>query len=598
MRGRAAYRGAAIVTVLAVSALLLLALLAMVSVCLQDLRFGSSFALNVQSEELARAACCQFAQEVEQSQGRPIDWVERLKQPVFPDGASRLGGSVRVLSFRGASSGIPYYSVDNLNSELPASDWTGSLRVPPFTLGLVLETTVGNHKSYYRALLQQRWPYVAVSQGTISLMGTPRMASPGQDPRLVVSPSQVNGNVFCLPYAENTQQIPISDSPGRPMPVRLPDNVFTQIISSRPAGEDVLFGPVDSGYKKGAEVAVGGEIVTTGGIAKSFGNQLRGRVDFNTTLQEDPYGRVEVGGQGEAPPTGFGPNQFTGRARNGRSGPTLQKAMEFPATTDLTELVPAEAPFQTQGTTSVARMTNAPANYRYPPFTFSPGDQKFYLMENDWSLASAPGTSFYYLKGSLGNRYAEVLRPPGGPVTTVEHKTGRGLSLRDCGLFIDGDLELADISNGQDSQRTTSLGGVNSTLIVNGTLILTNASLDALDQGMVLLCRRLVMKASGNFRGLIVVQESALIFPRGVAGEDDLGNPVAPACLSIDGAILCGGGPISLARYVSDELNPTDEQIKVHGLNLWSTALNYDPRYLKSLHRYGEMRLLHLERLP
>jgi hypothetical protein len=163
------------------------------------------------------------------------------------------------------------------------------------------------------------------------------------------------------------------------------------------------------------------------------------------------------------------------------------------------------------------------------------------------------------------------------------------LFLNDCILYVDGDLDLGGTVTGcGPAVGGATLTGSNATLIVKGTLILDGGSLSAQNQGMVIYCNNLLATSSGQYNGLIVVKNGALLAPpRGTSSS-----------LCIHGAILVGSGqPLAVTDGVMGGGRAASMYAGT-GMVLWSANVKYDPRYLKALHGFGQFNLLALRHLP
>lgn len=154
------------------------------------------------------------------------------------------------------------------------------------------------------------------------------------------------------------------------------------------------------------------------------------------------------------------------------------------------------------------------------------------------------------------------------------------LSLQDVALAVEGNLTLSNYV----------LKGSKATIIVDGTLTLDGGYLDAGDNGLVIFCRRLIMKAQGNFNGLIVAEKGAAIYGAGAAEP-----PAAPG-LVIKGGLLIGGTDL---QVIGD---PTDSgmlkgmrPLQMRGLMLSSCRLEYAPQYMRGLNNFGNYEVLATE---
>ncbi|MHB2021103.1 MAG: hypothetical protein ACYCW6_29565, partial [Candidatus Xenobia bacterium] len=190
------------------------------------------------------------------------------------------------------------------------------------------------------------------------------------------------------------------------------------------------------------------------------------------------------------------------------------------------------------------------------------------------------GHSHYVIDTSCGNRFFAA-RPAGpGIAQAVTFSTGAGLELNNCTLLVNGNLDLsadaADIANKQPP-----LIGSNATLIVNGLLMLKDGRLDAKDQPMVIYCNQLIMQAKGTYKGLIISGGSASFFPTTEPPSDP------SDVLTIQGGLICSGAPVTVAAGLPP----------LYGVTLWSTQVQYDAKFLKSLNQFGDFEVLSLQQI-
>lgn len=187
------------------------------------------------------------------------------------------------------------------------------------------------------------------------------------------------------------------------------------------------------------------------------------------------------------------------------------------------------------------------------------------------------GHSKWVFTGSLGNRCVSTLwrqtQRTSGPKDPRESQseppewfqvlqTSGGLRLRNTVLFVNGNLDLsADVSG----KHTVGIEGSNSTLIVNGTLALSGGRLDSRDQGLVILANDIVMRAHGDYRGLIIAKNSLTILSDVASANGDAANKT----LTIRGGIICGNQ-------------------REGSIILRSVRVVYDPVYMKAVHAYGD----------
>ena len=154
--------------------------------------------------------------------------------------------------------------------------------------------------------------------------------------------------------------------------------------------------------------------------------------------------------------------------------------------------------------------------------------------------------------------------------------TRADILLQDVQLGVDGDFVLVGCK----------LRGSGASLIVDGTLILDGGELDAGDNGLVLYCRRLIMRSSGHFRGIIIARQGAYF------------NGDGTEQLTVEGGLLVGRNSFSVDRADLQKQETDPQAHSINGLVLSSTTFLYAPRYLRSLNRFAPFEVLGLERRP
>ncbi|MEW6278781.1 MAG: hypothetical protein AB1758_09180 [Candidatus Eremiobacterota bacterium] len=568
-------RAAALFSVLAAAAVLLAATFLFATASLSSLSFASAFYSNSQAEQLARAAVTQFVLEAEQQAVPPPvglpgappaaqPWTVRFEtEPVFRDGGQTLGGQV-YLHFDPRK---PYYSMDNSASEQPAAGWmdrgTANRSVPPYCYHLVLEVRLRGRSTYFDALVQRRWPYAATAKRFLTMRGVPT----GSGGALTFQgQSSIEGNVYLL-----DAEIAFGGEDPEEATASVAPELFRQIYWAHQT--------VQAGR---APVSVGGGVYRPGPppalYGLSQGNLLDGRVDFQAD-QGDVL--VESG------------NSMSDQVRH-RVRPNsmlrLADLVQIPLPTG-GGLIPGVTPVET--CVGMDYPIGAPP-VRRTKQVYSLDRDVFLGPEEPTSVSNAEvhatGSSFT-LPAAAANHFVQkhidVNSDGLETVSWTHHQYNTTLHLTDCQLYVNGGLDL--------SGGATGLVGRNSTLIVNGTLVLNRGSLDAVEQGMVIACRRLVAMCSGEFRGLIVVTESAVLIPPQDGAQG----------LSITGGIACGGYPVTvkpepmLSRDgASNALDPGSPGfLQFDGLTLYHTKITYDPRFLKHLNPAGPCQVLSLRKL-
>lgn len=535
----------ALPTVLGVVAVLLTLGLALCTLSTVSLNLARKNYLEARAQLLARSGLAEFVvrlRGLESSLPLPPSLPTTDLASSFPETEVVPGCKV------GFRNGLAYKSTDNLYSEFPAAGYldrgTSNRSVPPFTLEVILHVTVEGSVREFRALVRRVWPYAAfVDRGPMVLCGWPDAS---------VAPTHVDGSVYRGvdwpgPLWENETD-PDAQGPRlwvtrreltRCMVMELPGEItvgphLSQNLAFNP------YGPTGASTLPNACIAGGTPHwfkVTavnraplqrySGTGTDDTGNHLEGSADLHSG---DVY--VEPG------------NQFDGTVLH--KDPRLD---------------PLDLLRPTLGSPG-SPVTGLPVVT--PGF---PDPNTTYLLNHTLSLDGS-STSRWEVDGNLVSR---MIWPPLDPGedsgTVIVESYPAALELRDCSLHVKGDLDLWR-PLAQDPTYTdyppTVLSGTNATLIVDGTLTLGGGKLDSHDQGMVIYARHLVLRAGGDFRGLIVADRSASFLPDGANR------------LKVQGGIVCGGFP------GADGLP---------GMTLRSVELQHDPRYLKTLHAIGSFQL-------
>lgn len=569
----------AVATVLAGSVLLLAFCLLVASFSLTQLDFARNFREHTQSEQLARAALAQFI-DAERRRDQPDDPLsgQTLSQRYHwqnlfgAQDSQRLRGEAAIGFTPHRETG--YYSLDNSQGSLFARsclDQGNTKSVPPYSAQLLIRVKAGPRVQWFDALVQKRWPYVLASSEPVALAANRIGANPGPG-------SSVTGNLLCFPRVE-----------GQPLhryPLALSDDQMNGVESHISAQEH-------------AGVTIGGRREASSSLSWSTGNRLIGNVDF---VKRDPRAgepAVAVGG---------------GNTWKGTSRIDLDFPLDF-----LTSITAGPTPpedWMYLSRSAGGALINSETDSQGRQHLFRREEQPFYLMnqslaiqddlpadhERDPSAHYAIGTAFV-LQGSMGNRYIPR------PLTVTDDRKVRirpsRLMIKNSRLFVDGDLDLSGplIDVGNNPQPL--LIGSNATLVVRGTLTIDGGMLDAVDQGMVIYCRRLLMKASGDYRGLIVVRDSALFYPEMRSVTLGTGTVQQLKQFTIRGGMVIGGGPVqvyqeednlengSIVQFPPPQIEPREFQ----GTGFFSLNLEYDPSYLQALHSYGQFQLYSLRRV-
>ncbi|MCE7871228.1 hypothetical protein DYH09_12725 [bacterium CPR1] len=554
-------RGLALPTVLGVVSVLLTLGLALCTLSTVSLNLARRNNLEARAQLLARSGMAQLMADLRRIEADlpmppsipTVDLVAR-----YPDNEIVPGCRIGFLP------GLAYKSTDNLYSEFPQAGYldrgSSARSVPPFTLELILHVQVQGARRDFRALVRRVWPYAAyVESGPLVLCGwLDEELAPG----LEVAPSRVEGSVFVgRPWPGNMfGNRPDDDADGPRLWATRREFVRCQV--TRVPGTITL-----------------GPALNRNGAFNPYSNVTRRQI---TTLSHRPsYWYTMSGGEREPLPVPLG--EEGADVRNHLDGQVVILGDQAPGP-GAVYVAPGN---QFDGTVSCQRFQVDPLDIlrrmiRPTGGTAVPGipvlrpsledlmapqeDHRLTFMLGNELTLTGETTRRWEVNGNLVNR-----------VLWTDGDTDRGqliaeaypasITLRDCALHVKGDLDLWR-PLAQDPTYAhfppTVLSGTNATLIVDGTLTLAGGRLDSHDQGMVIYARHLVMRAGGNFKGLIVADRSACFLPDGAS------------TLNVQGAILTGGRPGAEG---------------IPGMVLRSVNLRYDPRYLKTLHSVGSFRL-------
>jgi hypothetical protein len=623
-------QGTALITVLLASAVLVVVCFSLATMAVLNLNLAGSFSTRAQSLLMAEAAAQQLMAELDRAQQSDAgnateltgvkgpDLRARFAQPVFPEGTNRFPGEVTITF----DTSHDHYSVDNSYNAGTAAGWFDRLTirksVPPYSIDLLTGVHLNGRTTWYEVVLRRRWPYALCTTGRVTLMGAPTFLQ--NHKTVTVAPSAITGNIYNLTNADFS--LPDAQEPG---PVCVDSFLIHNLLGLLPddhsivnvGGTASLQMETSTGYPDPPVRIPPIQIV-------SAGNSLIGDVDV---YANDPTATVEVYPQN----TAVGSLRRNVQMKNIVAN--LQSAFHLPATGGYKELQmqapppgspppeppvipdPGPGPSTGPGPSPGTGPDPSPGNGSGPgpsPGTGagtgpSPGTgpvpaprpppPPYYFLFHDLVLqGSRPAgaadeqksfdydsTSRYKISMSGGNRF--VL--PGNRRQVFF--TGAGIELHDCILYVQGNLDLS--STRPDPGQTTippALRGSNATIIVDGTLILNNGSLSASNEGMVVYCRRLISATQGQYRGLIMVEKSAAICPA-----------YPGAVIDIQGGIVCGGAPVALSYFDDSSPNPEAPSpgLFLQGLHLWSTRLTYDPKYLKTLNRFGPLTVLSLRQI-
>lgn len=504
---------------------------------------------------------------------------------------------------------------------------TARKTVPPFSVELLVNVTMDGSVHHYRAIITRRWPFaVFTPRGSIVLCGSPTSSGEVGEPAIVEGPVATLGGSFFGGWKSAVAKLPSVttlygqsvDEDGQRVPTPLtdgPQNLAERIVEMNRLeprcevyveravciGPPMRFEPAGSllpglGEPPATTISPAGpdapaveirEVVLDDEDAPKTPLSTQKPMSEATESQNALVGDVSV------PPSWFemtagtisGIEQieqvkvYPGNTHNGKILAGAPAGVDqkhnpaddasFPSTKDFELLGAPPLPQAVADAMGI----NPGVGADEAMFSFLCGTLSIDPEQADAGpLQVGGGHSKWYVPGSMGNRCV-ASSPKKGPVNgatgadaTPDIKrykiieTSGSLRLRNAVLYVAGNLDLAGDVTGR---HTVGIEGSNSTLIVNGTLALSGGRLDSRDQGLVILANDIVMRAHGDYRGLIIAKNSLTILSDGATTGD------SSKTLTIRGGVICGNK-------------------KKGNVILRSVRIIYDPVYMKALHAFGE----------
>lgn len=573
-------RGAALPTVLALVAAVLVIGLAMGTLSTLSLQFNRRQLDGMRAEMAARSGLAHLIAKLRaEDSSRELDPLDPQPSTIgqgFPPGGLQVqeGDYKVVVHFMTSGEG---YSTDNLSGDVPAVGWPDLgddvPRIPPFGLDVVLNVDGPASHHRYRAVLHRVWPYALyANRGPIVLMGQPTPSDLSAQPTFVkgdiytswvgdaanggtmevgygvgdiLDPAAVLANleakVGCHPYQKPDWPAIIGMEYGR-APELVADHFspnssesdhFFYYAKSNHAMQDI---PSHASAQSLRAQSVEG---------MNGGNVLDGDFVYHHDKNIDDLDPVLA--------VAVPPNQYLGRSMRRRD-----------LAVDPLQNV-GRRQFESAGFQPVVlqEATDELFTVGYPNLgLYQDTDQLIpdkkgglprLFLKDDLEL----NAGHFVINGSVSNRQVVYYKGPdvhGEGLYVREKKVG--MRLQNSILHVKGDLDLGASSfDSSDPNQRIPISGAGATLIVDGQLILGNATINAQDQGFVIYARDIVLKGGGNFHGLMIAENSISIL-----SQDE--QP-----LQVRGALLCAG---------------------LGGIILRGCQLEHDPEYLKSIHGGGD----------
>jgi len=605
-----------VLLVLIVSSFALIVVLALTTLSSLNINVVRSCVEYTQGLLTAQAAVSQFLyeQDLYQSQNSEIDISSLSKPlnlkvryqefPVFNNTRSEFPGEVSI-TFDDTKQ---YHSTDNSLSERPAKGWKdkgmSTLSVPPFTIDLILNVKIGSSEKHFEALINRIWNYAAFCEkGGITITNPKNLKSNGG----AYLPSQIKGNLFSslfiflgLPQSQDEGNTVIGD-------------LYTSARKS--SNNNVNNDPI---YVHKGNTIQGDKrycILSPAGIRKSTYFESIKFPDKNQFKELKPkeFPQLQNYDSGVEATLSLEEGSFTWVG----SMEKIEKYNQLIISYTSIALNNIESlPNDVKSFVNDYIKVNKPANIYLSNNQLIKNAINQYVKENLYGhslflkenliLEGTECSNKFFLRGNLSNHYVKYLRssqiaktnnnssisnnnckPSGDEIIwecDEEIFSKAGLILKNCTLFVDGDVELLECnSNGMQIESSKSPGlsieGYNATLIVSGNLKIMGGQLDSKDKGMVVLAKNIELSTRGDFRGMILSKGTILInLYNGVSFTSE-------GCrLNILGAIACGG---TYATIEDGESSATDSSLS--GLVLKGINLTFDSRYTKTLQQFGKL---------
>lgn len=595
-------RGAALPVVLAIITLVLVIGFAMGTLSTLSLQFSQQQATESKVQLAARSTISILLSELrflsEKQTLNPLDPKPLAIRESFQHGLIHKEQDIKVqLTF---DPNKPGYSTSNLDSDMPACGWSdkdGIARIPPFTLDVVLNIESSSGLSRYRVGLRQIWPYAAYTNGGPILL----MSKTGLDStQAIEQPSLVNGHLFTSDITKlngNTPQqavgygLGLVDQPSKLL-------AFIETRNGRhPA--DPLINSLTLNVSCRTNLGINPQILEKESTASEqfiyYSDPVLAQT-WNTISGDPTFYAANAKVNNDSGNVVNGYLYYNSEGEEQTSGPSLVRGENGSKVTIIKRRKLSADPLAvfdpksdnlltgSQGT-SFSRLALKESSYEKLSSAFglassSTGADSIhyenqdgkapYLLEEDLILSETenstggPLSTHYEVDRSIVNRqvvYDEVSE------TLYTRQTRSGIQLQNIVLHVKGDLDLGSVDPGSAAKvkvSPLSIIGSGATLIVDGRLILGEATINANDKSFVICANDIVLKIGGDFRGLMIAKESISI----------LTSSAMP--LNIRGALLCAGAG---------------------GITIFGANLEHDPRYLKAINSGGDFQIVSWTRL-
>jgi hypothetical protein len=544
---------------------------------------------------------------------------------VFEPPPAYLGGDCSAdVHFTSKGNGDAYYSTDNINFEDPVKGARGI--VPPFTIDLIINVSIGNFTKHYQVFITRRWDYVLYCQDApVHLLSCYDFT---KNPPEFTKGTEINGTVFSRfradPAKTYNQRVFLGEVPEHIPPLPY-------------SGQKIYVNNIIPGEKIPASFFVGGEMLQQG-------------INEATVPPTITYGSIGilernsingVSAFGFPGPSGMSPiyiyNNNSPCARKSVYGSVVTSPIDIlkpiddglvsckplnETTSDSIHLIARDyygifrfdkgcsgtatvmydkdgnAIADPQNAAQVQLLGRLRSDYEAKKVDYAASVRKVLWIEK--SITTMGNLSGGQYEWGVDSRF--VIKTQGGEycplvdmykmvsvgdwtdTTTTNADGSYSLTSGFAEMIVEDTIKEPDnkivfnnamIVGRKNIELThSSFSGDNSMLQVDGNVALCAGKISAGKKvGTVIFCNNLRCASSGTFRGVIFAKNSVKI-----------GNPYDGAAPDMKGCIVVGGA--------DPDNDPVITSVDYGGFVSHGFTLTYDPEYLQILNRFGKFRMV------
>lgn len=505
-----------------------------------------------------------------------------------------------------------YYSTDNFASENPAHGWRDkgkdTMSVPPFSIDFWVNVKIGGSELHYEAIINRIWPYAAFCNRG-SLIVTTQVNSSSLS-YFKPYPSHIKGNILSF----SSVCLGLPDTQDK-------DNyIIGNICTSLPKPQQICSN-IDPIYINDENILAGSKQYNVTECKNLF--ETIKIPDKKTFFELLPHSISEIEDIDNIfTSLSLSSSNLQGSKNNGSLiwAYSDEKFNKYNLLVDkyisLAHSKPELIPEDMKRFIDDFKLRILDSNPYADESEIMCNAIKYYVqktyfgsilfMKKNLVLQGTDGHNKFYIKGNLTNHLSRTSykMKMNNSNEIVDNNiwikdddiySKAGLILKDCSLYVDGDIELLEYNlndsaipiTSSDGETALSIKGDNATLIVSGNMRIIGGSLDSKDKGMVMLAKNIEFSSKGNYKGIILSKGAILINPYpGTFSTTDR--------LHINGAIACRGMAL---KENCEEGSSTAIPGVPEGLTLKSVDLNLNHRYTKALHQFGKAKVVYWQEL-